>query len=77
MATVGYEYSAEEPLNREPAVKDLVSSFFTESDGYDRNHGPIPHIDASKHIIRVDGAVENILELSVDQLHKNFAQHEV
>ncbi|KAK5200832.1 hypothetical protein LTR16_004733 [Cryomyces antarcticus] len=77
MATVGYEYSAEEPLNREPPVKDLVSSFFTESDGYDRNHGPIPHVDASKHIVRVDGAVGNILELSVDQLHKNFAQHEV
>ncbi|TKA68066.1 hypothetical protein B0A49_04566 [Cryomyces minteri] len=77
MATVGYEYSAEEPLNREPPVEDLVSSFFTESDGYDRNHGPIPHIDASEHIVRVDGAVENILELSVDQLHKDFEQHEV
>ncbi|KAI9722937.1 MAG: hypothetical protein M1812_001386 [Candelaria pacifica] len=71
------EYSVESPLNREPPVRDLVSSFITERGAYDRNHGPIPHIDSDKHIVRVDGAVNNILEFSVDQLKQDFPQHEL
>ncbi|KAI9676427.1 MAG: hypothetical protein M1817_000584 [Caeruleum heppii] len=33
------EYSVDKPLNREPPLKDLVSSFITEQGAYDRNHG--------------------------------------
>ncbi|KAK5009324.1 hypothetical protein LTR28_001604 [Elasticomyces elasticus] len=66
-----------EPLNREPPVTELISSFLTRKDGYDRNHGPIPHIDASKHRVRVEGAVANPLDLSVSQLRHDFPQHTV
>ena len=67
----------EEPLNREPPLADLISSFITTKDGYDRNHGAIPHLDASTHHVRVDGAVENILDLSISELQANYTQHTV
>ncbi|KAF2754738.1 sulfite oxidase-like protein [Pseudovirgaria hyperparasitica] len=76
MSDLQTEYSVDEPLNREPPLKDLVSSFLTTKNGYDRNHGPIPHLDASKHIVQVDGAVKRQLSLSVDDL-KTLTQHEV
>jgi len=44
---------------------------------YDRNHGPIPHIRAEKHIVRVDGCVKTPLSFSPDQLRSEFLQHEV
>jgi sulfite oxidase len=48
-----------------------VGSFLTkEGKGYDRNHGPIPHIDAQEHRIRVDGLVERELSLSVAELER-------
>lgn len=65
-----------DPLNREPPVPELISSFLTNKGAYDRNHGGIPEIDASKHHVRVDGAVENILELSMSDLEK-LPQHTV
>ncbi|GME36732.1 putative sulfite oxidase [Neofusicoccum parvum] len=39
MTVQDYEYTGETPLNREPPLEDLISSFITEKDGYDRNHG--------------------------------------
>ncbi|KAG9605791.1 sulfite oxidase-like protein, partial [Aureobasidium melanogenum] len=65
-----------DPLNREPPVTELVSSFLTTKDAYDRNHGGIPEIDASKHHVRVDGAVKNILDLSMSDLEA-LPQHTV
>ncbi|TIA66346.1 sulfite oxidase-like protein [Aureobasidium pullulans] len=64
------------PLNREPKTTELVSSFLTTKDAYDRNHGGIPEIDASKHHVRIDGAVENILDLSVSDL-QSLSQHTI
>ncbi|KAF2743228.1 sulfite oxidase-like protein [Sporormia fimetaria CBS 119925] len=62
-------YSVDEPLNREPDLSTLVSSFITPSSvAYDRNHGPIPHIDASTHRISISGLVKHELALSVDDL---------
>ncbi|KAF2022693.1 sulfite oxidase-like protein [Setomelanomma holmii] len=69
------EYSVEEPLNREPELEKLVASFIT-LEGYDRNHGPIPHIDAATHKLSVDGLVNNELSLSVEDL-KALPQHSV
>lgn len=66
-----------EPLNREPQLAELISSFITKKNGYDRNHGGVPKIDAEKHLVRVDGAVQQPLELSVSQLRKDFTQHTV
>ncbi|KAL4967227.1 putative sulfite oxidase [Aspergillus stella-maris] len=72
------EYSTEKPLNREPPVKELVSQFQTPANkSYDRNHGPIPHLDATKHTIKIDGLVPNPLELSISQLANDFPQHEI
>ncbi|KAA6406534.1 MAG: sulfite oxidase [Lasallia pustulata] len=72
-----FDYSVQEPLNREPPVDELISSFYTEKGAYDRNHGPIPHLDADTHIVHVDGAVENKLALSIAQLKNEFKQHDV
>lgn len=66
-----------EPLNREPPVPELVSSFITKKHGYDRNHGAIPDIDGEKHLVHVDGAVETTMELSILQLRDDFQQHTV
>ncbi|KAI9828445.1 MAG: hypothetical protein M1832_002873 [Thelocarpon impressellum] len=53
-------------------------SFYTENkDGYDRNHGPIPHLDGEKHRVRVDGLVHTPLELSPAELRRDFPQHDV
>ncbi|KAE8384296.1 Oxidoreductase, molybdopterin-binding domain-containing protein [Aspergillus alliaceus] len=72
------EYSVQNPLNREPPVQTLVSSFFTpENISYDRNHGPIPHLAADTHTVQIDGQVPNPLSLSVHQLQTDFPQHEV
>lgn len=54
---------------------DMQSSFIT-TEGYDRNHGPIPHINASKHKVLIDGEVKNAHQLSVQDL-KDLPQHSV
>ncbi|KAH7079472.1 sulfite oxidase-like protein [Paraphoma chrysanthemicola] len=69
------DYSVEEPLNREPDLEKLVASFITK-EGYDRNHGPIPHIETETHKVAVDGLVEKELSLSVQDL-KALPQHSV
>lgn len=71
------EYSVEEPLNREPDLHELVASFITkEGKGYDRNHGPIPYIDAEEHRVTVNGLVKKELSLSVEDL-KRFPQKNI
>ncbi|KAL4995434.1 Oxidoreductase, molybdopterin-binding domain-containing protein [Aspergillus recurvatus] len=78
MNTTYTEYTKENPLNREPPVKELISSFITPSStSYDRNHGPIPHLSAETHTIQVDGLVATPLRLGVHQLATEFPQHEV
>ncbi|KAL4904382.1 hypothetical protein BDW74DRAFT_178964 [Aspergillus multicolor] len=78
MSATHTEYSTENPLNREPPVKELVSSFITPSSkSYNRNHGPIPHLSADTHIVTVDGLVATPLRLSVHQLATELPQHEV
>ena len=54
-----------------------LESFITHRDGYDRNHGAIPHIDAAKHLVRIDGAVKNVLELSIGQIKNDFKQYDI
>ena len=67
----------EAPLNREPKVQDLVNSFITHEDAYDRNHCLHPNIDGSKHCVRVDGCVKTSLELSISELTNDFEQYSV
>lgn len=73
---VTLEYTVEKPLNREPPLEKLVSSFITEKDGYDRNHGPIPYLNAATHRVGVYGAVSNILSLSITDL-SSLPQHTI
>lgn len=67
----------DKPLNREPGLANLVSSFITYKEGYDRNHCLIPSIKADEHSVQVDGAVKNTLKLSVADLRNEFQQHSV
>jgi sulfite oxidase len=53
----------------------LECSFIT-TDTYDRNHGPIPHLDVSTHKVAVSGLVTKELSLSIDDL-KALPQHSV
>lgn len=55
----------------------INQSFITEKGAYDRNHGPIPHIDRDSHLVKVDGAVHNPLSLSIRELSNDFPQHTV
>jgi DMSO/TMAO reductase YedYZ molybdopterin-dependent catalytic subunit len=70
------EHSVNAPLNREPPVKELISSFITTKGAYDRNHGPTPHLDSDQHRVMVDGAVVTPLELSISILQA-LPQHSV
>ena len=58
-------------------LKLKIRSFLTKNNGYDRNHGPIPHIKAEHHIVNVDGNVRKPLELTIDQLKSRYFQHEI
>ncbi|KAL6154751.1 hypothetical protein ACJQWK_01197 [Exserohilum turcicum] len=69
------QYSVEKPLNREPELQTLVQSFITK-DGYDRNHGPIPYIDAATHKVAITGLVNKELSLSIADLQA-LPQHHV
>jgi len=81
MATIpitGVDYSIENPLNREPLVKDLISEFLTNPrTAYDRNHGPIPHLDHDTYRVNFVGSVTTPLSLSISDLSMSFPQHDV
>jgi len=65
------------PLNREPPVTELISSFLTNKDGYDRNHGSIPHLSSIDHVVKVDGAIKTPFTLTIDNLRNDYPQHSV
>ncbi|TGZ77134.1 molybdopterin binding oxidoreductase [Ascodesmis nigricans] len=74
---VDLEYSVEKPLNREPPVEELVKSFLTPPEvAYDRNHGPLPHLDASTHTLTITG-LKAPVTLSIADLSTKFPQHSV
>lgn len=52
-------------------------SFITRSGAYNRNHGPIPHLDISTHCIKITGEVKHELSLSISDLRTGFEQHEL
>ncbi|EED17807.1 sulfite oxidase, putative [Talaromyces stipitatus ATCC 10500] len=75
--TTTIEHS-KEPLNQEPPIQKLVSSFLTKTEAtYDRNHGPIPHLNSENHTVTIDGQVTCPLKLSINDLTSEFQQHEV
>ena len=54
-----------------------MTSFITQNGGFERNHGPIPHVDANTHLVHVDGEVSQKLELSISNLKNDFKQYDV
>ncbi|KAI9816441.1 MAG: hypothetical protein M1826_001831 [Phylliscum demangeonii] len=79
------EHSVDAPLNREPAVSDLIANFITPASlSYDRNHSAIPHLDRAQHRVVVDFDLDfdrdldlDLDLLSIEQLATDFAQHAV
>ena len=78
LPTLDYKYTGEKPLNREPPCCDLVSSFISSNKiAYDRNHGPIPHLSASSHSVKIKGLVSKELTLPIESLANDYPQHTV
>jgi sulfite oxidase len=67
---------SEKPYNAEPPLHRLRAHFITaRPDFYVRSHGNIPHLDETKHRLRVDGKVTCPLNLSVAELRDRFPHH--
>ncbi|KAI1770569.1 molybdopterin binding oxidoreductase [Hypoxylon cercidicola] len=76
---MGEQVHGEMPINREPEISKLTSTFITE-DGYERNHCAQPtdeQLNARTHRVIIDGRVLNPLNLSISGLRSDFSQHEV
>ncbi|MFI9721907.1 sulfite oxidase [Streptomyces sp. NPDC052396] len=66
-----------EPYNAEPPPGALAGHLTPLDTFYSRNHGPVPRIDPARWRLRVDGLVERMLELSLDELRRRFSEHQV
>ena len=61
------------PLNAEPPMDRLVSTFITpQKDLYIRTHGEVQHLDGATHRLKVAGRVERDLDFSVQDLRDRF-----
>ena len=69
---------SELPNNREPPLPQLVESWLTPVDRfYVRSHAAAPEIDPAVYRLQVDGLVDRPLNLSLEQLRREFPQVEV
>lgn len=67
-----------QPYNAEPPRAALAAQVVTPVDTfYGRNHGVIPEIDPQAWRLRIDGMVDQVMELSLAQLQQRFTQREV
>ena len=68
----------EEPFNAETGLAGLVEGPLTATDAfYVRGHGAVPEIDPAAWRLRVQGAVERELELSLATLREALREREV
>lgn len=58
-------------------VCNLLDSWITERDNYDRNHGPILHKLAAEYDLTVDGLVSRPMKLTLEDLNNRIPQHRV
>jgi sulfite oxidase len=66
------------PLNVAPPAELLLESFVTpEALFFVRNHGNVPHVDAERYRLTIDGRVRSGLQLSLADLHRRFAKQTV
>ena len=67
-----------DPVNAEPPLDKLQENFITPQPlYYIRNHGDVPEIDPDKFRLIVNGMVEYTLELSLDNLKKDFSRRTI
>jgi sulfite oxidase len=67
-----------EPLNAEPPQAALAEHELTDAGTFFiRSHGPIPDVDLEAWQLRVGGLVTRPLELSLADLQRDFASHDV
>jgi sulfite oxidase len=67
-----------EPFNAETGLAALAEGPLTATDAfYVRGHGAVPEIDPATWRLRVDGAVERVLELDLATLREAFREREV
>lgn len=69
--------TVEEPVNREAPMSQLISSWITTQDHYDRNHGPIQHKQLSEHKLKIDGIVARPASLTIQDLQTKFLQAKI
>ncbi len=63
----------QDPYNAEPQPRALAESLLTAVDTfYVRNHGPVPELDGDRWRLRVDGQVDQPLELTLHDLQQQF-----
>jgi sulfite oxidase len=68
----------EEPFNAETGLAGLAEGPVTPTDAfYVRGHGAVPTLDGNSYRLRVDGAVERELSLSLATLREAFREREV
>lgn len=66
------------PFNGGPRLDRLVEQFITPRPlFFVRNHGTIPVVDPSRHRLSVQGEVERPLELTIDDLRRDFTSRSV
>jgi sulfite oxidase len=66
------------PVNAEPPLDKLRENYVTPQNlFYIRNHGEVPQIDAKEYRLKVNGMVEQELELSLAELLRDFPKHSV
>ena len=67
----------EQPFNAESGLAALAEPLTATNAFYVRGHGDVPDIDPTAWHMRVHGAVERELELSLTTLHEAFAERAV
>lgn len=67
------------PFNAEPDITDLVKNYITpEEYFFCRNHGPLPDLDESKHLIEINGlGIENPIHISLKDIKHNYEKTSV
>ena len=71
-------YYEQEPLNGAPPPFLARGEFVTPFDlFYIRCHGKVPQLDTARYRLRIQGLVNQPVELSLEQLRRDFPAHHV
>ncbi|KAF9067210.1 Oxidoreductase, molybdopterin-binding domain-containing protein [Rhodocollybia butyracea] len=69
---------APQPFNAEPPVASLVEFAYTPHElVYCRNHGPVREFEEAEYMLSVNGAVDQVISMSIPQLKSTFTKARV